>query len=732
MYYNSRQFSNFRGINLLAANGCIRFEDVDTAPTTTSGEYVMYVDGGVLYFDNGSGVVALVAAGGSGSVSWEAMYATDNTINIAGGNGLTIAGSMASSNNVLTLQVDAGSSGAALAFNQLGSGNDVVGTGSTWSISKAGVATFSSIVLTTSISTDTFAITNDTITANNALIVSGSGVFSGTGANSFVNITASGLTTGTALTVIANAATSSVGVVDISATGQTSGSTLRVTGGGANITSGGKVVEIAMGAAITGAGLSIVTTGIHAGTTTNSILAITNNSATTGTSIYLAVNGLTTGVAQLITSSGTMTTTGSLLTLTANSATTAAGIFRINANGLTSGIGAVIASSATAITGAGRLLRVDHTGATTTSGILTEFASAANDETEIVKITASSTLSAGVALDIAVGSMDTGTGILVTGTAITTGKGVSIAGLDALTSGIALNITSAATAITGAGRMLFSNHTGATGTSAILNEFKTAATDETILAQFTTAAMVNGVALKAVGTTGMTTGSVILATSSTAGAVATNGIISFQATGNFTSTNRAGFLNVVANTTTGGTVAHISATALTDGTILSLEAVEATLTTGLYIQCYDGAANDFSVAKYGATIIAGNAQGTAALTVTAGDLVLTAGNATVGGKFILSGTETIAAGGTSTALALTKSVHYIDADAGGDTFTLADGVAGQITTILLTSSTGTATITPTNLAGGTSVTLNADGDSVVLQFMDTEWFILGGNSYAVV
>jgi hypothetical protein len=100
-------------------------------------------------------------------------------------------------------------------------------------------------------------------------------------------------------------------------------------------------------------------------------------------------------------------------------------------------------------------------------------------------------------------------------------------------------------------------------------------------------------------------------------------------------------------------------------------------------------------------------------------------------KVIFSGTETIAAGGTSTALSLTKTVHYIDADAGGDTFTLADGVNGQIMTILLTSSTGVATITPTNLAGGTSVTLNADGDTVVLQFMDTEWFILGGNSYAV-
>jgi len=115
------------------------------------------------------------------------------------------------------------------------------------------------------------------------------------------------------------------------------------------------------------------------------------------------------------------------------------------------------------------------------------------------------------------------------------------------------------------------------------------------------------------------------------------------------------------------------------------------------------------------------------LTVT-GLATLTAG---IDAKVIFAGTETIAAGGTSTALSLSKTVHYVDADAGGDTFTLADGTEGQIMTIAMASSTGTATITPTNLRGGTSVTFNAAGDSVVLQFIASEWNILGGNSYGV-
>jgi len=103
-----------------------------------------------------------------------------------------------------------------------------------------------------------------------------------------------------------------------------------------------------------------------------------------------------------------------------------------------------------------------------------------------------------------------------------------------------------------------------------------------------------------------------------------------------------------------------------------------------------------------------------------------------GAGVIFSGIETIAAGGTTTALSLTKQLHSVDADAGGDIFTLADGTIGQIMTITCLSATGVATITPANLLGGTSVTLNAAGESVILQFVDTNWYIIGGNAYTVI
>lgn len=118
-------------------------------------------------------------------------------------------------------------------------------------------------------------------------------------------------------------------------------------------------------------------------------------------------------------------------------------------------------------------------------------------------------------------------------------------------------------------------------------------------------------------------------------------------------------------------------------------------------------------------------------TVTFDETLLVSGALTAGAGVIFSGIETIAAGGTSTALSLTKTLHSVDADAGGDTFTLADGTIGQIMVITMLSATGTATVTPANLAGGTSVTFNAAGDSVTLMFVDTDWYIIGGNSYGV-
>lgn len=92
--------------------------------------------------------------------------------------------------------------------------------------------------------------------------------------------------------------------------------------------------------------------------------------------------------------------------------------------------------------------------------------------------------------------------------------------------------------------------------------------------------------------------------------------------GVFTGTN---VVAIVANSLTTGKALSVSTTGATSGTSLYIANTAATLTSGKYIQCYNGAADVFTVSKYGATVIAGNASGTAALTVTAGDIVITSG-----------------------------------------------------------------------------------------------------------
>lgn len=101
--------------------------------------------------------------------------------------------------------------------------------------------------------------------------------------------------------------------------------------------------------------------------------------------------------------------------------------FDLVANSLTTGAGLQVNSSATAITGAGRLVDINHTGATSTSGVLVEISSAAADETVVMRVTASAALAAGVLVDLSAAAMTTGTALDIGGLdALTTGKGVNV------------------------------------------------------------------------------------------------------------------------------------------------------------------------------------------------------------------------------------------------------------------------------------------------------------------
>ena len=118
--------------------------------------------------------------------------------------------------------------------------------------------------------------------------------------------------------------------------------------------------------------------------------------------------------------------------------------------------------------------------------------------------------------------------------------------------------------------------------------------------------------------------------------VTTNDIIDISATG----VRTAGGAIKIVDGATAGDVIVITANSQTTGSGFSYTNTGAALTgaaidlaitdgagfTGDYFRCFDGAAEDFTIERYGETTIAGTATGTAALTLNAGDITVTSGD----------------------------------------------------------------------------------------------------------
>ena len=89
--------------------------------------------------------------------------------------------------------------------------------------------------------------------------------------------------------------------------------------------------------------------------------------------------------------------------------------------------------------------------------------------------------------------------------------------------------------------------------------------------------------------------------------------------------------------------------------------------------------------------------------------------------------QTITADGSSTtAPNVTTAITEINATSATHSCALADGADGQIKIILNTSTSGTnaITITPTNLRGYTTITLNAPGECVTCLFKNSHWNVI--------
>ena len=94
--------------------------------------------------------------------------------------------------------------------------------------------------------------------------------------------------------------------------------------------------------------------------------------------------------------------------------------------------------------------------------------------------------------------------------------------------------------------------------------------------------------------------------------------------------------------------------------------------------------------------------------------------------------QTITAdGSTATAVNVTTAITEINATSATHSGALADGADGQVKTIINTSTSGSnaVTITPANLRGYSTITLNAPGETVTLLFKNSNWNIIAGNGY---
>lgn len=101
-------------------------------------------------------------------------------------------------------------------------------------------------------------------------------------------------------------------------------------------------------------------------------------------------------------------------------------------------------------------------------------------------------------------------------------------------------------------------------------------------------------------------------------------------------------------------------------------------------------------------------------------------------SFIGLGQASEALTSSSTAANVTSAISEVDQSGGATALSLADGSDGQVKTIItIGAGANNCVITPTNLRGFSTITLNAEGESVTLLFKNSKWNVIAGNGYAL-
>ena len=169
-----------------------------------------------------------------------------------------------------------------------------------------------------------------------------------------------------------------------------------------------------------------------------------------------------------------------------------------------------------------------------------------------------------------------------------------------------------------------------------------------------------------------------------------------------------------------------SNTAIGQGTLMS--AAGACVALGKTAGEFETGANAFYVdnqtrgseaaAKVG-SLLYGTFNATASSQTLVVNAALTVKSGLIGAVQVLSGPG---------AVNLTTSTTSFTSTAAGNALTLADGAQGQIKIIVYIAEAAggdTGILTPTNLGSATTITFNNVGDAVTLQYVGTDWWVVG-------
>lgn len=532
---NGISFQDPRNINLKGGangSGVIRFSAQGVTNWASnpfvSTDYGLYINSaGNLVFSSLGSTTVLGAAGAASVPTWEQIFASDSTFNVAGTT-WTIDNSTGN-NDVLTITNSGAGSGDTLQITNVGTGKDVNGSSSTWFVTKAGASTFLSV--------DSATIQNTT----------GNIILKATGAGT--------------VTIGANSNTITI------AKATTFSSTITVTDG---------------------------LTSLISTSNTAQALLVTNNTQTSWGSANVDEG--------MVTLRSTSITSGALLKLQAAEGTITgyylnaydsvgtASVFSIRAKGATVIAGSAFATAALTLTAgdavisSGKLLVT----AASNSAAMAVFTNNTAASVSVLKVAGSGTFT-GVTTNSFVTVAQTGgtagTTLYVSSSTATNSVAVLDLSAAALTTGSALRITPGSATIVAGGKSLEINHGSAVAGNGI-TVTTTGAYTGTGMILVTAGAATTGAIVSVVSTTGLTSGSLIRATTSTAGALITNGAISFTATGAFTSNSAVdgGFVEIKANSTTAGTITNIVGTALTTGIGLQLSNGTSAITSGSLVR----------------------------------------------------------------------------------------------------------------------------------------------------